>query len=119
MFCLNLSLLCQVLSAGFGKQAAISMHNFSPVSVLSNHFYFFSMLCLGLQSIVWPIALRRYSLSFAYFYMTGSYVATILMSYYLFHEQVTPFNLAGCALIIIGVLIMINGRNQPQQLCRE
>jgi len=109
MFCLNLSLLCQVLSAGFGKQAAISMPVYTPLSVLSNHFYFFSMLCLGVQAVVWPIALRRYTLSFAYFYMCGSYVATLLMSYYLFHEHITPYNVAGSALIVAGVLIMVNG----------
>jgi drug/metabolite transporter (DMT)-like permease len=110
MFCLNLSLLCQVLSAGFGKQAAISMPSITLFAVLSNHFYFLSMLCLGIQSIVWPIALQRYTLSFAYFYMSGSYAATLLISSYFFHEQITSYNVAGSTLIVAGVLIMLSGR---------
>lgn len=110
MLCLNLSLLCQVLSAGFGKQAAISMQSFTPLSVLSNHFYFFSMVCLGIQSIVWPLALRRYALSFAYLYTSGSYVAILLLSYFIFHEDISTTNIVGAALIITGINIMVRGQ---------
>ena len=71
------------------------------------------MLCLAVQALVWPIALRRYTLSFAYFYMSSAYVATLLMSYYFFNEQITVYNLAGSALIIVGVLIMASSRRKP------
>jgi multidrug transporter EmrE-like cation transporter len=110
MVCLNLSLLCQVFSVGFGKQAALSMNGFSFHAVLSNRFYLLALLCLGLQSILWPIALRRYSLSFAYFYMSGSYAGILLMSYLLFHEVVTVFNITGAALIVTGVNLIVLGQ---------
>ena len=107
MLCLNLSLLCQVLSVGFGKQAAISMTGFSTHSVVTNSYYLLSMLCLGLQSVLWPVALRRYQLSFAYFYMSVAYPAILFMSWLVFSEQVTAFNVAGALIIITGVNIMI------------
>lgn len=109
MFCLNLSLSCQVLSAGFVKQAAITMHGFSAKAVVLNPWYLLSMLCLGIQSIVWPIVLRRYPLSYAYFYMSASYVAILLISAFVFYEPVTTGNLVGAALIMIGVNILVSG----------
>jgi multidrug transporter EmrE-like cation transporter len=110
MVCLNLSLLCQVFSVGFGKQAALSMSGFSPHAVMSNRFYILSVLCLGLQAMLWPIVLRRYALSFAYFYMSASYAAILAMSYLLFNELVTMFNLAGAALIVTGVNLVVRGQ---------
>ena len=109
MLCLNLSLLSQVLSVGFGKQAAISMTRFSPLSVLENRYYLLSMLCLALQSVFWPIALRRYPLTFAYFYMSISYAAILVMSGAVFHEPVTLFNITGAILIVTGVNVMVGG----------
>lgn len=107
ILCLNLSLLCQVLSVGFGKQAALSMSRFSPQAVLENKFYLFSMLCLAMQSIFWPIALRRYPLTFAYFYMSASYAAILAMSWLVFHEPVSVFNVAGAVLIVAGVNLLV------------
>lgn len=111
MLCLNLSLLCQVLSVGFGKQAALSISQFSARSVLENRFYLLSMLCLALQSIFWPIALRRYPLTFAYFYMSASYAAILVMSWMVFHEPVSIFNIIGAVLIVTGVNLMVGGES--------
>lgn len=85
------------------------MHGFSPHAVASNPYYLLSMACLALQSLFWPIALRRYTLSFAYFYMSASYAAILLMSSLIFHEPVTFSNLAGAVLIVTGVNIMVRG----------
>lgn len=111
--CLNLSLGFQVLSVVIGKQAAMSMAEFSPTSVLYNHLYFLSLVCLGLQSIVWPIALRRFSLSFAYFYMSIAYAIVLLLSASLFGEPVTIFNTIGTAFIFSGVLLLVYGQPHP------
>lgn len=108
--CLNLSVLFQVMSTGFGKQAALSLPQFSPQSIVSNCYYVLAMVCLVAQSVCWPIALRRYSLSFAYFYMSASYVGILLMSAFLFHEPVTRFNVVGAALIVIGVNVVVRGQ---------
>ena len=108
--CLNISLVCQVMAAGFGKQAALALPKFSLEAVISSRFYMLSMLCLLVQSLCWPFVLQRFSLSFAYFYMSASYVGILLMSAFLFHEPVTPFNLIGAALIIVGVNIVVRGQ---------
>jgi drug/metabolite transporter (DMT)-like permease len=100
------------MAAGLGKFAALSMPHFSAAAVVSNHYYLLSILCLIVQAVCWPFVLRRYSLSFAYFYMSASYVGILLMSALVFHEPVTALNATGAALIIIGVNIVVRGRSE-------
>ena len=104
--CLNLSLLFQILSIGLGKQASLSMPDYTIGAILTNGWYLASMLCLVCQAVVWPIALRFYSLSFAYFYMSLVYVAILLQSWAFFHEEIGGWNIAGALLILGGVNLM-------------
>lgn len=105
--CLNLSLVCQIISVGFGKYAALSMPQFSPEAILGNGYYLLAIFCLILQSFFWPIALRGYSLTVAYFYMSLSYVAILTMSWLVFHESVSLFNIVGTLLILVGVNLVM------------
>lgn len=83
------------------------MNGYSVNSVVLNRYYLFSLLCLGIQAVLWPIALRRYKLSFAYLYMSGAYPAILFMSWLVFCEKVTAFNIAGALLVVAGVNIMM------------
>lgn len=103
---LNVALVCQVLSMGFGKQAALSMGPFTPIGLLANGWYFLSLGALVIQALVWPLGLRHYPLSFAYFYMSLSYIGVLLISWLIFSETVTPQNIVGGLLILIGVNLM-------------
>lgn len=107
LLCLNTSLLCQVLSVGFGKQAALSMTAFSLHSVVTNRYYLLSIICLVIQAVLWPIALRHYQLSFAYLYMSGAYPVILFMSWLVFFEKVTMFNIVGSLFVVAGINIML------------
>lgn len=107
---LNVALLCQVVSMGFGKQAALSMGAFTLSGLLANVWYFLSLGALVVQALVWPLALRHYPLSFAYFYMSLSYIGVLLLSWLIFAETVTPQNLMGGLLVLIGVNLMTGDR---------
>jgi drug/metabolite transporter (DMT)-like permease len=113
--CLLVSLCCQVLSAGFGKQAALSMPRFTPEAVLANRLYLASLACLVVQSACWPVALRRFPLSFAYLVMSASYAAVLLMSALIFHEAVGATDLLGAALIVAGVHVVVRGRARGER----
>lgn len=107
---LNLSLICQVLSAGFGKQAALVMSEYSAQAILGNVYYFLAMGFLILQAVFWPLALRGYSLTVAYFYMSLSYLGILAISRIFFHEEISVGNLIGTLLIMAGVnLMMLHG----------
>jgi multidrug transporter EmrE-like cation transporter len=110
--CILLSLFFQSANAAFGKQAALTVETFTLFAVLSNPFYLASLACLGFQAIVWQIALRKYPLSFAYFFMSGVFVNILLFSRFIFHEEVSLGNMVGAALIIIGLLVLTRENGQ-------
>lgn len=100
------SLILQSLSVAFGKQAAISMEGYTPVSIATNLFYILSLLFLGLQALTWQLALTKHPLSYAYFFMTGVFVSVLGLSYFVFDETLTPQNYVGAALIVAGIYVM-------------
>ena len=106
---LLLSLVCQILSSVFGKQAALAQTSFTPGAIFGNSFYLLSLACLGLQALLWPLALRRMPLFRAYMLMSGIYLAIPVISRFVFHEAVTPGNLAGAVLIAVGIGIVLWG----------
>ncbi|MBI2435584.1 MAG: hypothetical protein HYV26_22240 [Candidatus Hydrogenedentes bacterium] len=108
--CLVLSLLFQTASYGFGKQASLTIGAFSFWTVATNLPYLLSLLCLGLQAVAWQIALRKYPLSFAYFFMSILFINILLLGRFVFHETITRGNAAGSLLIIAGVILLTRGQ---------
>lgn len=109
--CLNLSVLCQILSAGFAKKAALTISLVSPPEVLGNGYYLLALFFLGMQSIFWPIALQRYPLTIAYLYMSISYPAILVVSWLVFCEPITLFNGVGTVMLVAGVNLVMGGGN--------
>jgi len=60
----------------------------------------------GVSTLLWLLALSRVPLSFAFPFISLSYVAIVLAAKFLFHEQLDRNRLAGSALIVIGVLLV-------------
>ena len=105
-----LSLCCQVLSLVFGKYAALQANGVLTVrGLLANAPYLASLACLGVQAVVWPLALRRLPLFLAYLVMSGVYVAIPLVSWSIFHEAVSVANMLGAGLIMAGIIVMTCG----------
>ena len=109
-FFILLSLLMQILSVISGKFASLHMTEFSLRAVLRNYYYLASLFFLGLQAIVWPLALRRFPLFWAYLFMSGIYVAIPVVSHFIFKEKVSRSNIIGAVVITIGISLMCAGR---------
>jgi multidrug transporter EmrE-like cation transporter len=101
-----LSVLFQSLSGIFGKYAATSIGNTGILAIITNTFYILMLVCLFLQAVVWQQALHRYPLSFAYPFMSLMNFVVLFASALLFHEGVTPFNIAGLVLISLGITLL-------------
>lgn len=56
-------------------------------------------------SIFWMAAMTKFDISFAYPFMSLSFVLVFLLSVFLFREPVTMYKLLGLGFIIIGILI--------------
>ncbi len=98
---LNLALLGG--QAAFGKEAALRQESLTPAAVIGNPFYLATLGCLAGHAVIWPLILQRAPLGFAYAFMTLQYPLVLVLSRTLFDERVTLLNVAGAALIAIGV----------------
>jgi len=68
-------------------------------------------LVLGLAlyvgaTLFWLAALSRVELSFAYPFVSLSYVVMLLASWQLFQEQISVVRLAGTLVVVLGVLMI-------------
>lgn len=62
---------------------------------------------MGLQILFWQQALKYYSLSFAYPFRSLVSFIVLFSAYILFQEAITPFNLAGLAVISAGIFFLV------------
>jgi drug/metabolite transporter (DMT)-like permease len=58
-----------------------------------------------LAALAWMAALTRFNLSFAYPFMSLSFVLVIVLSAVLFREPLTIHRLAGMSLIVLGLFL--------------
>ncbi len=63
-----------------------------------------------LASLAWMAALSRLNLSFAYPFMSLSFVLVLLLSATLFREPLTAYKMLGMALIVLGLFVSSRSR---------
>ena len=106
----NLALIAG--QTGLGKQASLHQQAMTVAGVATNHWYWATMFCLGMQALVWPMVLKRAPLGFAYGFNSLSYVNTLLLSRFVFHEHVSVRNVVGAGLIMGGVVLWARGQGE-------
>lgn len=62
-----------------------------------------------LASITWMAALTKFQLSFAYPFMSLSFIIVFLLSIFLFGETFNFYKLTGCLLIVTGIIVLSKG----------
>ena len=60
---------------------------------------------MGAYAITWLHILKRIELSTAYMFKGTSLIFIMLLAYVLFGEQITPNNIIGACVIIIGIAL--------------
>ena len=69
--------------------------------------YIFSgFVAAFLASLTWMAALTKFQLSFAYPFMSLSFIVVMAISYLLLDESLTPGKVIGCFLIVAGILFL-------------
>ena len=76
------------------------------VRALMNPFVIGGIGLYGISALIWLMVLSRVELSFAYPLVSIGYVAVMLMSRVLFHEQVSGVRIAGALVICAGVFLI-------------
>lgn len=60
----------------------------------------------GISTLLWLLALTKADLSFAYPFLSLTYIAVLIGGAFLFHERVTLVRVLGFAVIVTGVWIV-------------
>jgi uncharacterized membrane protein len=101
-----LSILFQAFSGIFGKYAALSLNPSGLLSIFSNSFYLLSIGCMILQAVVWQIALTEFDISLVYPFQSITMIVVLFLSFLLFGETISAFNITGITIIFIGIFIL-------------
>lgn len=86
------------------KDITLTVYNFLPTIFTPS--VFFGLLFVGMSSFFWLTALSKEDLSLAYPMISIGYVVVAVLSYFLFHENLSPYRLIGIFIICGGVFLM-------------
>lgn len=81
------------------------------IGLFTTPVFLLGLLVFAVSALTWLIALMRVDLSFAYPFLSLSYVIVTLGGALVFHENVTLPRLLGVAVIIAGLLIVAYGES--------
>jgi drug/metabolite transporter (DMT)-like permease len=59
-----------------------------------------------MASLTWAMAMTKFQLSQAYPFMSLTYVIVFALSVFLFNEEVNLYKIIGCALVLLGIIIV-------------
>ncbi len=93
--------------SGIGPLTSLSMT--SAFVVALNPWVFGGIICYGLSTIFWLIALSQADLSFVYPFIALTFVIIFIASYFIFHENMSFQRILGASVIITGIIILVRG----------
>jgi len=119
-------LLCSVSLGAIGqltlkaavRSTPIELTLQSMIGLATNPLLLFALLIYGFSALFWLVALLRADLSFAYPFLSLTYVAVLLGGAILFDERITPLRVIGFIVIVVGLLVVTRSENTQQGSAR-
>lgn len=75
------------------------------IKLIFDPFIFSGLISAFIASLFWMAAMTKFDISFAYPFMSLSFVLVFLFSIFLFNEPITIYKIIGLCLIVFGVII--------------
>ena len=91
------------------KTGATTLTSNNPLAMLSNPYVFAGYSLYGMFTVMLVVALRDGELSILYPIISLTYVWVTFLSYFVFHENITPIKILGIAIIVTGVAVLGKG----------
>ncbi len=102
-----------VIKWQMGKAEALPAQFFDKflflLSMFRNLWILSAFIAAFLASLCWMAAMTKFDLSFAYPFMSLSFVLVLIFSGAFFHEPVNLAKLAGIGFIILGIAVSAQG----------
>jgi multidrug transporter EmrE-like cation transporter len=76
-------------------------------SMVFNPLLIIGVICYGLSLIFYLFILRKTNLSIAYPIVVSSTMLLVSMSSWIMKEAITPLQIAGCAIILCGIFMIV------------
>lgn len=76
------------------------------IKLVGNPFVLGGLFVYGVSTVFWLSALSRVELSFAYPFVSLSYVLMLVASWLLFNEDISLLRVLGCVIVGLGVLLI-------------
>jgi drug/metabolite transporter (DMT)-like permease len=89
-----------VLTLGTGQLGSILAR------IITNPYVLLGLVIYACGTLFWLVALSRVDLSYAYPFVSFSYVVMLVASWLLLNEQISLLRIAGSAVVILGVLLI-------------
>jgi len=93
--------------SGIGPLTSFSMT--SALVVAFNPWVIGGLICYGLSTVFWLIALSRADLSFVYPFIALTFVIIFIASFFIFQENLSLQRILGAIVIITGIVILVRG----------
>jgi drug/metabolite transporter (DMT)-like permease len=94
------------LKAGMNSLGPLELSLNTLVSMATSPLLLVGIAIFGVSTLLWLLALMKADLSFAYPFLSLTYIAVLIGGAVLFQEKVTLPRVIGFAVIVTGVLIV-------------
>lgn len=81
----------------------------SIMLLVYNPYVLSGLVCYGIGTLFWLIALSRADLSFVYPFIALTFVIIFSASALIFHEQISIQRVFGAMIIITGIIVLVKG----------
>ena len=106
-----LSIITYGLASIFLKKGALQMPSYTVDNLLVNYYYFLSIFFLIVHAFIWQLVLMNHKLNFDFIYKSFYYPLLLLISYFIFEETISLWNIVGTALIVFGLVMITKKQN--------
>jgi drug/metabolite transporter (DMT)-like permease len=79
------------------------------IGLATNPFVLAGLFVYGISTVFWLTALSRVDLSFAYPFVSLSYILMLLASWQIFNENISVLRVAGC--LVVGLVVVLISRS--------
>ncbi len=95
-----------ILKAGMKSLGPLQLSLNTLISMATSPLLLVGIAVFGVSTLLWLLALMKADLSFAYPFLSLTYIAVLIGGAVLFQENVTLPRVVGFAVIVAGVLIV-------------
>jgi drug/metabolite transporter (DMT)-like permease len=78
-------------------------------SLLINPWVMSGILATFAAGVSWMLAMTKFEISYAYPFVSLTYVVVLVASVLLFHEMVTLNKVTGTVLVLLGIIVIARG----------